>query len=120
MAVLAASLMGCAAGDDTVPRQTAGGNAEHGRQLLQVYGCTNCHSIPGVSAGIATIAPPLDGWAGRRFIAGLIPNNPVNLQQWIREPQSIHPRTAMPDLGVEADEALHMATYLYTLTEIGQ
>ena len=32
-----------------------------------------------------------------------------------RNPQAIEPGTAMPTQGVTADEAAHMAAYLYTL-----
>jgi hypothetical protein len=35
--------------------------------------------------------------------------------RWLRTPQEVNPRTAMPDLGVSERDARDMAAYLYTL-----
>ena len=88
---------------------------KQGAILLSAHGCGGCHTIPGVSGADGTIGPPLTGYARRVYIAGKFPNQPDNLTRWIRDPQSIEPGTAMPNLPVNEAEARDMAAYLYTL-----
>ena len=97
----------------TVP----GGDPVLGKQAIIEYGCYSCHSIPGVEAADAHVGPPLDSWADRRYIAGLLPNEPDNLVAWIVNPQRFEPGTAMPTLGVSEQDAADIAAYLYTLEE---
>lgn len=116
--LMAVGLMGCAAQTDTQtnrPPPVPGGDPVRGRQALIDYGCGACHTIPGVPAADATVGPPLNDWADRRYIAGTLTNEPENLIEWIRFPQSIEPGTAMPDMGVAEAEARDMSAYLYTL-----
>ena len=98
-----------------VVQETTAGNSEAGRLALASYGCNACHHIPGVSGPTAYVAPPLDAWAERSYIAGTLPNEPEYLKQWIRFPQAIEPGTAMPNLDVTDEDAGNMAAYLYTL-----
>lgn len=95
----------------TVP----GGDAARGRELMLGYGCGACHRIPGVRNARAMVGPPLDDYAQRGYIAGLLPNRTANLVAWLRDPPALRPGTAMPDLDIAQEEALHMAAYLYTL-----
>jgi cytochrome c len=110
-----------AAACDVEPRPTerrqlvAGGDAAHAPELFQRYGCTACHVIPGVRRAQGKTGPPLTSWSQRRFIAGEAPNRPDLLVQWIRNPQSIRPGSAMPNVGVDDRDARHMAAYLYQL-----
>ena len=97
------------------PEMVSGGDPKQGAILLSAHGCGSCHTIPGVSGASGTIGPPLTRYARRAFIAGKLPNQPDNLTRWIRDPQSIEPGTAMPNLPVNAAEAGDMAAYLYTL-----
>lgn len=90
---------------------------EEGRVLVQAFGCTACHYVPEVNTGWVGIGPPLTRFAERHYIAGALPNTPENLILWIMNPQAVEPVTAMPDLGVNEQEARHMAAYLYTLYE---
>ena len=94
---------------------TGGGDAERGRAAIRRYGCGSCHTIAGVRGADALVGPPLTGIAERAYIAGVVANTPINLQRWIRDPQGIDPRTAMPTLGVTAPEARDIAAYLYAL-----
>ena len=71
--------------------------------------------IPGITGSTVHVGPPLDKLAQRRYLAGRLPNTEAHLQQWIRDPQAIKPLTAMPDLGVGADDARDMAAYLLSL-----
>jgi cytochrome c oxidase assembly factor CtaG/cytochrome c2 len=96
-------------------RFVPGGNAQAGAESLAAYGCGSCHVIPGVVGADSAVGPPLNRWAERHYIAGSLINTPDNLITWIRDPQSIEPGTAMPNLGVTAEDARHMSAYLYTL-----
>lgn len=101
--------------DRTPLVQVEGGNPARGEQALFTYGCTSCHTIPGVDNANATVGPPLDDWADRWYIAGLLENEPNNLIHWIQAPQSIKPGVAMPNMGVTTSDARDIAAYLYTL-----
>jgi cytochrome c len=91
------------------------GNPEFGPALIAQYGCTACHAIPGVDGFVGTVGPPLAGFGARAYIAGRLPNRPMLLVAWLRDPPAIDPATAMPDLGVSEPDARHIAAYLYTL-----
>ena len=109
-----------AAGEDCRPelleRASSGaGNVERGRDALKLYGCRSCHLIPGVPGPDVHVGPPLDGIARRELIAGKLPNTPDQLERWIRFPTQVDPQTAMPDVGVGADEARDIAAFLMTL-----
>jgi cytochrome c len=93
----------------------AGGDAARGRQAITAYGCGACHVVPGVRAASGMVGPPLTAFAGRAYIAGEAPNTASALVQWIMNPQSIEPGTAMPALGVSEAHARDIAAYLYTL-----
>jgi cytochrome c len=91
-----------------------GGNPRNGKQLIQHFGCGSCHSIPGVPGATATVAPALEKVKSRQFLAGRLSNTPENLQQWIRKPRSVDPKTAMPDVGLDEQQARDVAAYLYS------
>ena len=93
----------------------ARGDPENGRLLLRQFGCGSCHRIPGVATAEGNVGPPLDAIARRVYLAGRLPNTPDNMVRWIRSPQSIDPRTAMPDLMVTEQHARDMTAYLYGL-----
>jgi cytochrome c2 len=109
-ALLAAGTGGC--------RQASGpviGDAPHGAEIIAAYHCGACHAIPGVVGAHGLVGPPLSGFASRSFIAGQIPNTPANLVRWVRDPRSVAPDTAMPELGLGEQEARDVAAYLYEL-----
>jgi cytochrome c len=90
-----------------------GGSVDRGRKLIEYYGCGTCHTISGVHSTPKYIGPPLKGLAGRRFIAGEVPNTLPELIRWIEDPHSIEPGTLMPKLGVKPQQARDIAAYLY-------
>jgi mono/diheme cytochrome c family protein len=92
-----------------------GERAARGRLALRMYGCHGCHAIPGITGSQPQVGPPLAGFAGQRLIAGRLAHTHDNLVAWIRHPQRIDARTAMPDLGVTPAHADEMAAYLATL-----
>lgn len=97
------------------PVEIAGGDAERGRHAFVDYGCHSCHRIPGVQGADSLVAPPLDAWGERSFVAGRLPNTPESLITWIADPQGVDPGNAMPDMGVPESVARDMAAYLYEL-----
>ena len=91
--------------------------SDRGAQLIRAYGCGACHRIPQIAGANGNVGPPLERLAERVYLAGFLPNTPENLARWIREPQKIAHATAMPDLGVSADDATAMAAYFYRKAE---
>jgi cytochrome c oxidase assembly factor CtaG/cytochrome c2 len=92
-----------------------GGDPERGRHAITKYGCDTCHTIPGVRSARGRVGPPLAGIASRVYIAGHLPNTPVNMQDWIQRPHAHDPQTVMPETGITPQEARDVAAYLYTL-----
>jgi cytochrome c1 len=114
MLALAAALVACGEpgrGSAAAPLQ---GNAARGKVALTQYACQACHMIPGVTGSEVYVGRPLKGLAGRKFIAGSLPNNQANLVRWIRDPKSIDPLTAMPVMGVSEADAIDISAYLLT------
>lgn len=113
LAILSASLIACESRSDHAT--VAGGDPDLGREAVSRYGCGSCHVIPGIDGAIGLVGPPLSGIANRVYIAGVLTNTPENLMRWIQDPPAIDPLTAMPNTGVTAEDARHLASFLYTL-----
>jgi cytochrome c2 len=111
----AAHTRACGAAEIPAYQCVVDGNPATGRALIARYGCTACHQIPGVRTTSGSVGPPLTGFGQRGYIAGRVPNRPDWLSQWLRDPPSIDPQTAMPPQGISVTEARHIAAYLYTL-----
>ena len=92
----------------------AQGDPRRGEAMFIQYGCGSCHSLKNVRTATGMVGPPLDGVALRVIIAGRFANTPENMQKWIRDPQQVSPRTAMPDLNVGAGDARDITAFLYT------
>jgi|GEM_PF-604249 len=112
-AAVLALLLACR--PDVPDVQVLGGDAARGRALVASYHCGVCHAIPGVRHARGVVGPSLEGFARRAFIAGRLPNTPSHLVQWVRDPPSLDPRTAMPAVGLDEQEARDVAAYLYQL-----
>ncbi|WP_263418638.1 c-type cytochrome [Terriglobus albidus] len=82
---------------------------------MRSYGCTSCHTIPGVAGAHSYVGPPLDRFGNRTYIAGILPNNPQNLSYWLQHPQSVHPGSAMPEMHLTQQDADRIAAYLERL-----
>ena len=108
-------LGGCRQGTRNNSQLIAGSDHERGKEIMGNYGCPSCHAIPGVRGANGKVGPPLGGIADRVYIAGRLANEPQNMIDWIRAPQSIDPQTAMPNTGVTDRDARDIAAYLYTL-----
>lgn len=99
----------------TAAQLTGGGNARAGMADLRKYGCSGCHTIPGIEGAQGLVGPPLNQFANRIYIAGRLPNTPENLMLWIQKPQQVVPNNAMPDMGIGEQDSRDIAAYLYTL-----
>jgi mono/diheme cytochrome c family protein len=91
------------------------GNPERGVAVIEQSNCGSCHTIPGVRGAHGMAAAPLTWFSRRTFIAGEVPNTAENLVSWIKSPQSIEARTAMPAVGLSDQQARDVAAYLYTV-----
>lgn len=111
------SLAWLAACDSGAPpaARVEGGSVGRGRELLAQYQCGACHQIAGVAAARGQLAPPLDSFGRRSYIAGSVPNTPQSLARWLIDPPSLKPGTTMPAMGVSEEDARHMVAYLYSL-----
>jgi cytochrome c len=94
--------------------QITGGNPARGKAALVHYGCSSCHTIPGVHGADGLVGPPLTGLRHRVYIS-VLPNTPQNLMDWIRHPRQVDKQAAMPNTGVTASDARDIAAYLYAL-----
>jgi cytochrome c len=111
----AAFVLACNQDRETKAAMVTGGDPKRGKDALRHHGCGACHSIPGVPGANALVGPPLEHVASRAYVAGMLPNTPDNMREWIMHPQSVKPKNAMPDLGIRDDDARHITAYLYTL-----
>jgi cytochrome c2 len=93
------------------------GDPARGRAIIASgrYGCAACHTIPGIRSPKGIVGPPLDGFAGRAFIAGQLPNTPDVLVAFLENPSALVSETGMPDVRLGSDGARHVAAFLYTL-----
>ncbi|HEX5042505.1 MAG TPA: c-type cytochrome [Candidatus Polarisedimenticolaceae bacterium] len=113
---LAALACGCRGGQTPAAYVVeTGGRADRGRAVIGSSRCGTCHVIPGVRGARGTLAPPLTAFALRAWVGGELPNTPENVVRWIESPRSVEPGTAMPDLGLDEQQARDVAAYLYTL-----
>lgn len=112
--VAVAVVAGCST-PSTPPAEVPEGDPARGARLIGELGCGSCHSVPGVRDAHGLVGPPLDHFGSRAYIAGELVNSGANLQRWIRDPQSVEPSTAMPNLGVSEIDARDIAAYLLTL-----
>lgn len=93
----------------------AGGDFERGKSAILRRGCPACHTIPGIAGAEGLVGPPLTRIASRVYLAGVLPNTPENLVRWLQDPPAVHPRTAMPNMGIPEQEARDITAYLLTL-----
>jgi cytochrome c2 len=98
---------------DAAEQLFVGADPVRGRELAIAYGCGACHRSPDLLPGKGSVGPDLGGFAGRAYIAGVLPNRPGELVRWLMNAPAIAPLTAMPNMGVDEDEARDLAAWLY-------
>ena len=114
-ALLALCWLGAGCSDQPAVPSGVNGDPDRGKLLLRQYGCGTCHTIPGVPSARGNVGPPLEGISKRVYLGGVITNTPGNMIRWIRTPEQVDPRTAMPNLQVSEAHAQDMIAYLYRL-----
>ena len=114
-AAATAALALAACGPPSPPAELTVGDPAAGAAAIARVGCGACHAIPGIRGARGIVGPPLGGFARRPLIAGVVPNRPPELVQWVHDAPSLLPHTAMPRLPLSRREAVDVAAYLYTL-----
>ena len=115
LAVCAFLVAGCHRSSHDAQWPGFGGDAKRGAIVITQASCGGCHAIPGLQQADGMVGPPLDHFARRTMIAGLLPNTPDKLIEWVRFPQTVLPGNAMPDSHLSDQQARDVAAYLYTL-----
>ena len=88
---------------------------KRGAVLIVQYGCGSCHEIPGIRSAHGRVGPPLQRFGRRIYIAGMLRNSSDNLVRWLRDPQTIVPGNAMPNMGMNEADAREISAYLLAL-----
>ncbi len=97
------------------PEEPTEALAQEGRELFERAQCVYCHTVDGVSPDV-DLGPDLTHFASRRTIgAGMLPNEPDNLAEWILDPQAIKPGNRMPPTPLTDEEVQALIAYLETL-----
>ncbi|MBW6425397.1 cytochrome C [Rhizobium sp. XQZ8] len=90
-----------------------GGNPAMAPPIFRKYGCTGCHTIPGIPGADGRVGGPLTDMRQRVYVGGVMNNTPKNMVRWIVSPPTFSPGTAMPVTGISQHEAKDLAAYLY-------
>jgi predicted ribosomally synthesized peptide with SipW-like signal peptide len=98
---------------ERVARTITGGDPARAPEIMRRYGCGGCHTIAGVAGADGQVGPSLSGLIHRVYVGGVAINSPDHLVQWIVDPQTISPHSAMPATGISEAEARDVAAYLY-------
>ena len=97
----------------SAPVEPTGATAA-GKAVFAGNACVGCHTIKGVSAGV--LAPDLTHFGSRTMLAaGMWPNTPENVAEWVKDPQRLKPGVKMPALGLTDEQAKAVAAYLMSL-----
>src|SRR4051794_3949912 len=110
--VLCVMLAGCQ--QEPTRSTAANGDPHRGAAAIYRYGCGSCHTIAKLRYAHGLVGPPLTNMNARMYVAGVLQNNPDNMVRWIRNPQGVDNKTAMPNLGVSTQDATDIAAYLYS------
>ena len=97
---------------EAASRRFLDADPQRGVALIREYGCGACHRVPGLRDAQGTVGPDLRDFAQQSYLAGVLPNRPGDLTRWLLNPPAHSPATAMPNLGLNRDEARDIAAYL--------
>jgi cytochrome c oxidase subunit 2 len=91
------------------------GDAAKGLALFEQMSCVSCHAIKGTPAN-AHVAPDLTHFASRRQLgAGIDPNTPQTLREWLQDPQHVKPGVLMPNFKFTEEQINDLVAYFETL-----
>lgn len=88
-----------------------------GEAAARRLGCAICHDIPGIGWPKGRVGPALHDFGDRMLVAGQVPNRPVELAAFIRNPASMAPGSAMPAMPMTDGDARDMAAWLQSLRD---
>lgn len=87
---------------------------QRGRAIFMKEACHNCHAIEGTSVGRR--GPDLTHVGSRvELAAGVLPNTPENLAEWILHPDVLKPGNVMPPTPLEPADLQALVAYLMSL-----
>jgi cytochrome c2 len=109
------AIAGCSRESRERAARWTGGNPDRGPTAIRRFGCSSCHTIPGVRGADGLVGPPLDHIASRVYVAGKRINTPENLMDFIARPHGTDRDIAMPQMGIPEKDVRDIAAYLYTL-----
>lgn len=91
-------------------------NARSGQTAFLRNGCGACHTVRGTTAA-GTVGPDLTHFGSRHSIgAGIHPNEPLALSNWLRHPDHVKPGVEMPGFHMLDEEQLaELVAYLEQL-----
>jgi len=74
--------------------------------------CGSCHTIRGTQA-TSRVGPDLTHVGSRTSLAAVtIPNTPVRMREWLRDPQRVKPGSQMPEVPLSGAEIRSLVAYL--------
>lgn len=86
-----------------------------GKEIYFAAHCDGCHAIGGTEAE-GRRGPDLTHVGSRLTLAaGVLPNTPENLAEWIRDPQGVKPGNLMPRTALHPEDLDALVRYLQTL-----
>jgi cytochrome c oxidase subunit 2 len=95
--------------NEAAPAQAA---SSRGASVFMDEACSGCHQIRGTDAR-GQVGPDLTHFGSRTAIgAGVLPNDPEHLREWIRDPQHSKPGNRMPGLKLSDADLRALVGYL--------
>ena len=89
--------------------------ARAGAVLFQEATCSSCHRVRGTGAN-GLQGPDLTHFASRQtMLAGMMPNNFANVENWLTDPQKVKPGAHMPRFIFTQDSIRALTAYLEQL-----
>jgi cytochrome c oxidase subunit II len=86
-----------------------------GRDVFQSTACINCHTVRGTPAN-GLFGPDLTHLMSRSTLgAGVAPNTPEHLREWIDDPDALKPGALMPAMKLSRADLDQLVAYLLTL-----
>jgi mono/diheme cytochrome c family protein len=98
---------------EAVARALTAGEPSRAPDIIRRYGCSGCHTIPGIPGADGLVGASLSDIKRRVYVGGVAFNSPENLVRWIVSPQTFSEHSAMPATGISEAEARDVAAYLY-------
>lgn len=96
------------------PVQASSEDAQAGEEIF-TDSCMGCHATTPTGSG--AMGPNLTNFADRELIAGYLEHNEENLQEWIRDPESLKPGNKMTGAYELNDEEIEaVSAYLMELS----